>query len=755
MASNSINLEFPDIDAEHLQEAEVELELLIRNVNLDEIARGPTGDRVQHLRGLLAEETANNVDRVEQFPFVGTNADAVAELLYCQGHANPLRNRLFMMVAAREWADDSLPTLHMYRSRLRHYYDRAARLIPRRDEIAEGVLDNLLRDIRTIFVQTAPYVDIGVNEASAQSEAAGGNLTTNTGTNGRIEPPASPPPVHNSTTYTQAGHGDPNTTTAGHTPRVGTQQPVGSDTEERRNVRSDAMRRGGARNSVRWQDLQGGSEPNGGDRLNERWPQHSEENCQNFGSRHSNWRGQNGYTEPGQHSVLSVPLFPPERDDVRNWYQYPSNQHPFNQWPQCDTSRHLRYNYNVPTQPPYGEYHRNVQHSRENMAQLQRTMHNVDTNPPPREPNHHPNGSGRPQFGYTTRFGMEQDEPFCREANQANTHEQQALRRWMQNKYFDGETEDKNLLNTEDFLGALRDYQAAQQVSDMIILRNVGQTMIKQAKTWWLGRQKWIADLDQFEKGVRARFAPQTQDLQSIIDAVHRREQGETESLNSYVDSMLALMAKAPQYWTEENQIDRIIRSTNQQCYHFFVGRNFKSMDQLLAHCSDLSRKQQSAKPRASEPKRWVDFRKRVNVTEANAWHRELLEQGGDVSDTEEMLNEMEIDAIRKFVAAERQRKAKQQATVVNSGEASAAEAKPRVPEEIYRGQIGEKPVRCYNCLYRGHTHYDCPFALGKFCWSCGKPDIHVNDCESCKNKPRKPSQPKNEQSSRGGVDSI
>lgn len=72
---------------------------------------------------------------------------------------------------------------------------------------------------------------------------------------------------------------------------------------------------------------------------------------------------------------------------------------------------------------------------------------------------------------------------FDRENNQANTHEQQALRRWVRNKYYDGVTIDKNYASTDEFMSAIHCYQNSQHVHDSVILRNVAQSFTGEAST--------------------------------------------------------------------------------------------------------------------------------------------------------------------------------------------------------------------------------------------------------------------------------
>lgn len=80
---------------------------------------------------------------------------------------------------------------------------------------------------------------------------------------------------------------------------------------------------------------------------------------------------------------------------------------------------------------------------------------------------------------------FERDE-YVRESNQANSYEQQSLRRWLNNRDYDGTTlvDEQKLLSTETFLRRVRDYQRAQRVSDTVVLRNIAQSMCGAAAIW-------------------------------------------------------------------------------------------------------------------------------------------------------------------------------------------------------------------------------------------------------------------------------
>lgn len=867
------------MDARHLLPDELKYEYQIRGLADTEITRPytPAG----YLNAILQRELNEAIDPVARYR--GSPDTALEELVLCKRVSQGLADAAFTLIASREWADDSFPTINSYRSRLRHYYDRMRRLpILRMSPQARDITHECLQRIRDICTQMAPYTRESMASMMPPNESQ--------------NDPEQNMPLHNSTTYTQADRAqgliEPETPRprsqsaprAPDTPRIPPRRLYEHDTPEERppSVPVEAAypwdRPGNSNRtrSVRWQsDNQ--YYPAGNQRSdNTGMHQYScisvpllprehsmvhepqDQNRNGFHRRSEAPLGGHGFgnpeARPQSHTQRPSPSSqdqraesdagnrqppnraPPQPDSgpqVPNLqrrppqvyaYAYTPREPPFNCQPRFD--QHFQQQYSQQTGPnqrstgagatdtqrgpqadrqsQFGQHSQqqnpqqigpnqrstgptNTQREQQFINQSQFNQNFQQQYPQQADPNQHftgpanvplqsqhttraSSGPARQQHtfandhsydsernAHTTRFGRDPYAPFDLENNTPNNHEANALRRWMYNKYYDGETEDKHHIGTEDFLERIRAYQAANGVTDLIILRNVAQSLINKAKTWWRGRQKFMTTLDQFEKGVRARFSPQTQDAEAIIEMIHKREQAEQEHLQEYIDWMLTHMVQVPNYWTEAAQMKRIIRGMNTQNYAHFIGRTFVSMKEFLNHCNELNRKSLPPSKKPIEAKKWFNpMRRPVNATEGL---EEPYQMEGSYDDTESIASEeavspYEVDAMRKYSATvNNQRKAKppvQQNTASLSEDIKAELPKLRAPDQLFRGQIGDRPIRCHNCLYRGHNHYTCPFPLGDFCWGCGQPDMHVNECGNCKDRASRIRQPpKNEKNSR------
>lgn len=359
----------------------------------------------------------------------------------------------------------------------------------------------------------------------------------------------------------------------------------------------------------------------------------------------------------------------------------------------------------------------------------------------------------------TTRVGYDM-EPM-NQSNQANTHEQTALRKWMLNKFFDGATEDKSHLNTEDFLEAVKNYKESQGVADAVVLRNIAQSMIKEAKTWWVSRKETVHSLSEFETLVRRRFAPHTEDDASIIEAVVKKEQGAHEKLQTYVDETLALMTRAPQYWNEQSKISKLSRGMNETWYGRFVGREFQNLDAFLKYCSDLTKKEFARPKRVDVPKQFVPkYEKKVHTVRTNNDISDESESENSVEETDSEVTEREVNAMKKFARDKRHeinrsKNAKTNAVTESITQLNLKDSE-RLPHEIedekFKTQIGERAVRCFNCLIFGHHHELCPFVKRIFCYYCGKPGVTARECTICKDRRPRQTETKNESGLRTSV---
>lgn len=368
-----------------------------------------------------------------------------------------------------------------------------------------------------------------------------------------------------------------------------------------------------------------------------------------------------------------------------------------------------------------------------------------------REPNRHTRFSNGPQpadrrpptepMGQNTRAQREME--WINDSNPGNTQEQLALRRWFQNKFYDGGvTEDKSHIGTEDLLESIRSYQLSQQVSDLVIIRNIGQTFIHGAKIWWRSRQYHVNTLNEFEARIRARFAPQTKDTESVVEAVHKREQKQGEPLNQYIDEVLALMMRAPDQWSETAKISKLKRGMLPEWYSFFIGRTFSDLATFFEFCEEVTKKDVGKPKRMEVPKRYPAPARKVNAVQIID---RIINEDSEISESEsdsQEVSEQEVHALRKLLKAKRghTNRPRSRDDSTKSDEIAPIQENEKLPaQEIndrqFKVQIGDGDERCWNCLAYGHRHDLCPYPKRIFCYGCGRPDTIWSKCASCQRK--------------------
>lgn len=325
-------------------------------------------------------------------------------------------------------------------------------------------------------------------------------------------------------------------------------------------------------------------------------------------------------------------------------------------------------------------------------------------------------------------------EEYVRESNQANSYEQQSLRRWLNNRDYDGTTlvDEQKLLSTETFLRRVRDYQRAQRVSDTVVLRNIAQSMCGAAAIWWAGNVDDTFTMDDFEQRLRMRFAPETRDTKRAVSAFYSRTQQPDEFLLDYFDNMRFLLSRIPnERVSEDDAIDTIVHGVNDKYTPCFVGQRPSSLRELQDICSQLVAKQQrtASVPVAKSNNPAPRQNRRVNMMAMDT--ADEMESVPSWEDADDKAIEMR-DA---YVMAARQ--ANQQKHNENGHQKAGVSEQLRtdhpVNDEIFCRKIGEKYLCCFNCRLRGHNHFACPYVMRQFCYGCGEPNSHIDTCEFCK----------------------
>lgn len=440
------------------------------------------------------------------------------------------------------------------------------------------------------------------------------------------------------------------------------------------------------------------------------------------------------------------------------WEPHHNNNHHYDR-DMSDSETRIPYNQTAPRRNNYRNAYQQYQNSyrphsqpesvapRPNMYNQQQNNIHVPNRASSSQRNVHfgtlPNRSNRARStdtqGYnTTRFGSHIAPEYDRIGDKENSQEQQTMRRFMHNKAYDGQTIDKNYLSTIEFTNAIEDYRVSQQINDNIVLRNIALCLSGAASTWWRASKSHITNVHELLQGIRERFDPESQDEDSIITAIYSRRQGSHEFLLDYVDDILQLMERVPEHWSEQARIKRVVQGLNEKYSSHFAQQGdtprFQKLKELRTYCTNLVR----------------HVRRPLTVNEEKPSDKFKKPDSSKYVRKVNVIDEIDSDMPEPY-AEPNMAEIYEMAKAINSASQTENKYKPHqlplepIPERLLNSkQVGDKPFRCFNCLLFGHNHYQCPYKLRAFCYGCGLNDRHVDSCPFCKEKPRKPNQPKN-----------
>lgn len=336
---------------------------------------------------------------------------------------------------------------------------------------------------------------------------------------------------------------------------------------------------------------------------------------------------------------------------------------------------------------------------------------------------------------FTSQFGR--DLIFNRASNRENTFEHQTLKRWIGAREYIGtpHADDKTSLSLQTFMSRVKSYQSAQEVEDIVVLKNIGQSLAGHAGKWWENKKHDITTVEEFERALRMRFEPDTRDPNRLIAKFYNTRQREGEFLLDYYDEKMSIYRRLPtyQFANEADAVEAIVEGMTTSYAKSFIERMPRTLIELDTFCNQLvareprSSRESRALPKSSEPlRRYV--RKAVNeITEITPVNRDQSDSEHDEAEIDER---MEVLAMNQYKEIER--------AASNNANAGKTETKKEHPisNEVYQKQIGDKPWRCHNCLIRGHNHLSCPYEMRKFCYGCGAPNTMMKDCNVCKSRP-------------------
>lgn len=339
---------------------------------------------------------------------------------------------------------------------------------------------------------------------------------------------------------------------------------------------------------------------------------------------------------------------------------------------------------------------------------------------------------------FTSHYGRGMT--FAREANYDNTHEQMSLRRWLQNKDFNGDNsvDDKNYLTVETFMNRVRAYQTAQQVRDEVVLRNIALSLTGAAGKWWEGQSKYVATVDEFDQAIRSRFAPDTRDSKRIVAKFYSRRQETDEFLLDYIDDMYCLLERIPMGRVEEDEaVGVMVHGINDEYTPFFVTNCPQSLAELRKLCNDLVAKKERPRKRTTVDTKPTGQKFERTARRVVNWVKAAEEEMSANSEEDQ-----EVAKMISYMEKGQSNSVKSNSVTRTPMRRVEGTLDHVIPFDLVKEPLGDKPWRCHNCLRIGHNLYLCPYKPREICWGCGTDGEHIDTCMRCKDKPNKPAQP-------------
>lgn len=753
----------PDIDAATLTPLELEYEYYIRNMDASNRPMAAT------VHGFLNLRLRTEMESGLRVPFRG---DVQSEVETCVQMSEQLCSQVVDTIAMHEWTGTPTDAMRGFMSRLRHYYERFLRLTP--NLLSEGeriVVRSSLQKVRQMIITGAPYVEIhNLSDPMVDFDRPTLNSTTMSAATGTpVAPLIDLTTPLNETELSSSYRPIPRPRSVPPAPQLTEpsldvrEQVFHNHTTNGPMVRNELNRQMTNQTSASVFDI-GQAEPS---------PVLREQVFQNHTTNRPMVRNEPNRPMVNQTQasafdisraihLLDRPVNGPTVDGRNQHYlEWLRQGGPHSRGP----SRPQREAEHPTRNDPDNQRARGLEETMDSEPRHNRWPRSSTPVAPNRYRNTNDDGPGSNRNSNHVRFDVtesdDSDTPrrnlqrsrtpgrnntsmYVREANRDNAHEQTALRKWCNNKYFDGSTTG---MRVEQFITVLREYQNAQTVSDAVVVRNVASCLMGDAATWWRGRNKYIDTMEEFERQLRGRFAPQTQDTDDIVRAIHNRKQGENEYVQKYLDEILELMNRLPMnFLSEQQQLASVLRGLNAKMYPLFLTRPFHTIKELLDYALQLTRNQDVSKipdePRNQDRER--RFRPRVRAINAVEMESEVSEVSASEEESFEdalvCLVKAAKQAVRRPRSSQKPVAAASSATATltksietKSPEPASAQEKA-LADKLFNTKIGDLPIRCDNCLARGHKHYNCPFPSRVFCYGCGEPGVTVNQCKPCQN---------------------
>lgn len=714
----------PTISAIHLEEDELEYELMIRNLNTD-----PAADEqslVDRLNAAINREIEDETDPVSIGPW-NDNAEEEevnAEIILCQEKVFELHGQVTDQYTGFNWADFPATDSPATASRIRHYECRLRRLPDLTSRpMWKRCYDVTLKTIDRAYLALATLVSFRTNgQPSVRRDE-------------RQNSDFGPPPLNSTTNESSTSSSNTASTDSQSTSTTAASMstPPTHSVAPTNNSFAHATFTTTAHNI----GFPNHATYNGVPPAMNSQPMYSMANPTAYGAPY--------------HPIMTPHAYPVSQTPAYAWNPTQMPTQSANGIP--PTTRQVSFADTVPT---HNYVRSNIQASTANVNGLfppydghalhgQMNRPDIGINIRPEPYHYHPATTPRREirntpanYGVSTSFNGNRSQLSAGPVESRQFYqEQQSLRKWLGHRYFDGTSKsDSKTMNLDEFIRNIKHFQESARVSDESIIRNLSSCFTGSAFTWWDNQRHTIPSLIALEQKLRIRFARQTTDPMAIIAEVSSRKQMKDESLLDFIDVMQQLMQRSPTIFSEDRQVEAIVNNSREEYNRVLIACTYANLEELHSHASYLER--HLNKSHRSEVR--IDARrvKKVATLDACDDEEEVAEDGEEPEASSDEILSKVVNALSQKLGKTWKRPNKFTPKSAHNDQAVSKPVLTDSKDDVrtqFRPSVTHSPEICKNCYVWGHRTYDCVAPKNHNCYGCGQPNTYKSECQYCNSK--------------------
>lgn len=303
----------------------------------------------------------------------------------------------------------------------------------------------------------------------------------------------------------------------------------------------------------------------------------------------------------------------------------------------------------------------------------------------------------------------------------------QMIRRFFNNKSFDGTVTEKDHLPLEEFLALVHMFIRSNQGGGELLIRNVAALLTGPAFVWWTTRQVDILTWMDFVPAIRQRFASETGTLHGIISTIYNRFQTKSETLPDFVDIMMSMMNRIPDVFSFQDKIRIIVNNMTPEYRPFFQGKRFPTANDFAAFTAEIA---VAVRPRTAldkDDKKPRPFPRSARVDTAE------IEAESDEEPAEE--DEADPGDLLEVMTAALQLYSQQRKSGKFNPKKPAQKSTPtrRLDHKALESD-GRMAPKCQTCQEPNQVA-DKASSNPVKCYGCGKPNTYLRNCQDCQSQ--------------------